>query len=67
MRFYHRHRENLVEIVKSENYHPLIKETIYIKAYIIQAEGDGLDDIVGMLINVFQELLDVWVSTAIQI
>ena len=45
----------------------MIKETIYVKAHIIQAEGDGFDDIVGMLINVFQELLDVWVSTAIQI
>ena len=49
----HTHRENLVEIVKSQDDDPLVIESVNVKTNIVESESDTFDDIVGMLVCVF--------------
>jgi len=62
VRLDHRHGEYLVEVVESEDDNTLITKAIYIKAHIVKAKSNGLDDIVGMLVHVLQELLNIRVA-----
>lgn len=53
MTFNHTHRENLVEIIKSEDYDPLIIESVDVKTDVVESESDTFDNIVGMLVYIF--------------
>lgn len=63
VRFYHGHRENLIEVVETKYYHPLVTKAVYIQANVIEAESNRLYHVIWVLVNILEELLDVRVAT----
>lgn len=67
MGLYHAHGEDLIKVVESEYDNSMVQETINEQPDVVEAQGYALDDIIGMLIYVLQKLLDVWVTTGVEI
>ena len=63
----HAHWEDLVEAEEAENHYSLVIKPIDIQPYIIQPKCYRFDNIVRMLIHIFQKLLDIWVSASVKV
>ena len=48
----HTHWEYLVEVVESEDHHSLVIEAVDVQPDVIEAQRNGLDDIIGVLVHI---------------
>ena len=67
MTFDHTHRKDLIKIIEPQNNNSLIIKTVNVKTDIIKPESDTFYHVIWMLVNILQELFDIWVSTTVQI
>ena len=67
MGLYHAHRENLVEVEKPKDNDSLVIEAVDEEPDVVEAQRNWFGYVIGVLIHILQELLDVWVSAVIEV
>lgn len=62
MTLYHAQRELLVEVCESDYNNSLVSNTLDIESNIVKSQGHTSDEIIRVLIEIFQKLLDVIIA-----